>query len=731
MLRIAVPVPLRKTFDYLPLPGQVPATLQPGIRLLVPFGNRVRTGYLIEISERTEADPSRLKPLMAVLDDVTLLSAKDIALLKWASRYYHHPLGEVMAAAFPRLLRGGRAAETPGEPHVVLTEAGWALSTDTLTRAPRLRSMLALLKSAPDGLSASCLRASNPSWKKTFGSLSKRGLAELRVPPQGRSCVRNPAIVSPRLNPAQSEAVQTVAATFGRHARFLLDGVTGSGKTEVYLRLAEAALQRDEQVMILLPEISLTPQFEQRFRERFAVPIAVFHSRLRETERLAAWLQIQRGDSPILLGTRSAVWIPMQRPGLIIVDEEHDTSFKQQENFRFSARDVAIQKARYLDVPVLLGSATPSLESLWNVARGRYRAIALPDRAGGAATPRFQLLDIRHQRLSEGLSPPLITLIRKTLQQREQILLFLNRRGYAPTLICDDCGWVAPCSRCDARLVVHLRDGRLRCHYCGLERRMPPACPECTGSELRPLGQGTERLEQALADLFPEQRVLRIDRDSTSRVGSLQRNLERVQRGEVDILVGTQMLAKGHHFPRVTLVAVIDADALLFATDFRASERMSQLIVQVAGRAGRAERAGTVVLQTRQPQHPLLHTLITGGYGRFAQVALEERRLARLPPVHHLVLWRAEARDDPIALQFLQRLRQLAFERAGTSITPLGPAPAPMARQAGRYRYQLMLSGPERRPLHELVDRLLLEIPDIPQVGRVRWSLDVDPVDCY
>lgn len=768
VLRIALPMPLRIIFDYLPLPGQTPEVLQPGVRIQVPFGRHTRVGYLIGVSEKTEMDPSRLKTILAVLDHASLLTPKDVKLLKWAASYYHHPLGEVMAAAFPNLLRTVRQAEITVEQELTLTEAGAVLPADSLPGHRRLRSLFASLKEAPFGLSASRLRAIDPRWRKTTSVLIQQGLAELRdsekivggvrnahgtpldtmpsnpdaahaatnpqslsgsLPPAAAMDLKSPGPIP--LNAAQTEALCAVSAAFGRYAAFLLDGVTGSGKTEVYLRLTEAALQRGEQVMVLVPEISLTPQLEKRFQERFGVPIGVFHSRLRETQRLAAWLRIQNGETRILLGTRSAVFVPMRQLGLIIIDEEHDPSFKQQEKFRFSARDVAIQKARYLGIPVLLGSATPSIESLWNVARGRFRALALPDRAGGAATPRFHLLDIRHQRLQQGLSSYLIDLIRRTLERREQVLLFLNRRGYAPTLICHDCGWVAPCSRCDARLVVHAGDACLRCHYCGHERPLPDTCPNCSGSELRPLGQGTERLEQTLGEIFPGQRVLRIDRDSTSRVGSLQQKLDRVHRGDVDILLGTQMLAKGHHFVRVTLVAIVDTDALLFSTDFRASERMSQLVVQVAGRAGRAERPGTVVLQTRHPNHPLLKTLITEGYGRFARAALTERRLARLPPASHMALWRADAHDQACALAFLQQLREHASQWAAETIALLGPAPAPMPRQAGRYRYQLGMLSPERKPLHDLVSQLERAIPGFTLARRVRWSIDIDPVECY
>jgi primosomal protein N' (replication factor Y) len=421
----------------------------------------------------------------------------------------------------------------------------------------------------------------------------------------------------------------------------------------------------------------------------------------------------------------------MKRPGLIIIDEEHDSSFKQQEGFRFSARDVAIKKAQYLGIPVVMGSATPSLESLSNVARGRYRSLALPDRAGGAAKPGFRLLDIRSQRLHEGLSPRLISSIEQTLGRGEQVLLFLNRRGFAPTLICHRCGWVAPCPRCDARLVVHLSDGCLRCHYCAYEKAVPPGCPKCAAADLRPLGLGTERLEQNLAELFRGSRILRIDRDSTNRVGCLEKTLEKIHSGSVDILLGTQMIAKGHHFPRVTLVGIVDVDAMLFATDFRAGERTSQLIVQVAGRAGRADKAGTVVLQTRHPHHPLLRTLIEQGYPGFAAAALAERRLAALPPMTHMAVWRAEALDQETPLRFLTDLGTIAGEPAFEQVVLLGPAPAPMLRQGGRYRYQLALQSTERKPLHALIHELEQRIPRLSLAKRVRWSVDVDPIDCY
>lgn len=733
ILQVAIPIPVRQVFDYLP-PTDEPRLIRPGIRVLVPFGRQTRVGYLLAIVANPESETAGLKPIARVLDESPLLSPADLKLLTWAASYYHHPLGEVWASAFPGLLRQGRAAAFPTEPRWVPTDSGVSLQAAQIKRAPRQTELLERLRRSPEGLAEAELANLFPNWRSTARQLLRKGLATvIDGPPRAsETAARVPETCPFALNDAQQNAIAAVAASLDHYQSFLLQGVTGSGKTEVYLQLTRIALDRGNQVLLLLPEISLTPQLETRFRSRFATSIAVFHSRLTENERLSSWLRIQSGEAGILLGTRSAVFIPMKRLGLVIIDEEHDSSFKQQEGFRFSARDVAIRKAQYLRIPVLLGSATPSLESLANVARSRYRPLPLPDRAGGAVAPKFRMIDIRNQRLREGLSRTLLGSIQTTLQQGEQVLLFLNRRGYAPTLICHACGWVARCPRCDARLVVHLREAALRCHYCGHQGDLPDKCPECHKRDLRPLGIGTQRLETILAELFPDQRLVRIDRDSTQRAGSLEKKLEQARSGEADILLGTQMLAKGHHFPRVTLVAILDVDAMLFATDFRASERTSQLIVQVAGRAGRAERPGTVMLQTRHPDHPLLRTLIERGYPGFAEAALAERRLAGLPPAAYLTILRADALDPDSPRLFLEELARLTTELGGTAgMLILGPAPAPMLRQAGRFRYQLALQSTDRKTLHTLVEGLLQSIPGLAAAKKIRWSVDIDPIDCY
>jgi primosomal protein N' (replication factor Y) len=733
VLKIAIPVPVRKVFDYLPPASVDTAALQPGVRIEVPFGRRRKIGVLLDIVEASDIDPERLREALAVLDATPLLSPDDLRLLVWASRYYHHPIGEALAAAFTVLLRRGESAAPETIRRLYPVGADNPDAEDAVKRAPRQSALLRMLRGAPDGLAPDVLCGLDWDFRSAAESLVRKGLAAWRKGPAGPWSVPSvaPCPAPLRLNSDQDAAVASVTEALNEYRAFLLEGVTGSGKTEVYLRVAQEVLARGRQVMVLLPEISLTPQLEARFRARVSAPVAVFHSGLAEGERRRAWLGMQRGETPILLGTRSAVFTPMKSPGLIILDEEHDASFKQQDGFRFSARDVAVKRASLLKIPVLMGSATPSLESLYNVRQGRYRLLRLPKRAGGAAEPGFRLLDIRGQRLLEGISSRLAADIAATLARGEQVLLFVNRRGFAPTLICHACGWVAQCRCCDANLVIHVGDGRLRCHHCGHEQALLRTCAGCGDSELHPLGLGTERVEAALAELFPEARVARIDRDSTRRKGQLQRLLEDIREGRIDILIGTQMLAKGHHFPGVTLVGIVDVDAGLYSTDFRAGERTAQLIVQVAGRAGREERPGSVVLQTRHPDHPLLQILTRQDYPAFARACAAEREAAALPPFSHQMLWRAEAAEPDAPRRFLTGVAQLAARVPAPSLLVLGPAPAPLARRAGQYRWQLLFQSPKRGVLHAAIDRLLAAAPELEESRKVRWSIDIDPIDLY
>ncbi|NIR61009.1 MAG: primosomal protein N' [Gammaproteobacteria bacterium] len=729
ILRIAVPAPLRRTFDYLPPPGCPDERLRPGTRVRVPFGRGRRVGILVERAETSELADSRLRRAEAVLDAEPLVSHELIALARWAGRYYHHPLGEVLAAMLPAPLRRGRPARPAGSRRWRLTEAGRAASPAEL-RGPRQAALLRRLGEHPEGLSAEALAAEPGDWRGALRALTAKGWAEatsaLPCPSMPRD---DEPEIAPQLNADQARAVACIGERLEGFRPWLLDGVTGSGKTEVYLRLIEQALAAGRQALVLVPEIALTPQLIRRFERRLAAPLVVLHSGLGEQERLSAWLAARAGRAPVVIGTRSAVFTPLAAPGVLIVDEEHDPSYKQQEGFRYSARDVAVVRARHLEVPVVLGSATPSLESLYNVERGRYGHLSLPERAGSARPPRIEVLDLRGKPVTAGLSAPLIEAMGEALTDGGQVLLFLNRRGYAPTLLCHECGWVAECRRCDAHLIFHQRQRRLRCHHCGAERPVEAQCPGCGAADLRPVGEGTERIEEALAARFPQVGIARIDRDTTRRRGALQALLEAARRGEHSILIGTQMLAKGHHFPNVTLVGVIDGDQGLFGADFRAAERMAQLILQVAGRAGRADRPGRVLVQTHYPEHPLLAILTREGYAAFARAVLAERRAARLPPVTALALLRAEAPAPQAPLRFLEAAAVLAGDLAPPEVTRLGPVPAPMERRAGRHRAQLLLQADDRGPLHALLEAWVPRLGELAEARRVRWSIDVDPQD--
>ncbi|QIK38332.1 primosomal protein N' [Caldichromatium japonicum] len=732
ILRVAVAGPFFEALDYLPPPGIHRAALRSGLRLLVPLGRRRQVGVLIGFAEASAHPPERLKAIECLLDPAPLFGELDLALLSWAAAYYQQTLGEVLFAALPGPLRKPGPLPEPTRPGVRLTEAGWMLDPKALHRAPRQHALLEILRHAPQGLALSDLKSQIGELGSILRALRAKGLiAEVELPaaPEGPQ-VFHPA-PGPCLTPEQAAAVQEVQASWGRFQAFLLEGVTGSGKTEVYIRLAEAAIARGQQVLLIVPEIALTPQLYSRLQTRLPGPIAVLHSALPERERFNNWLNAARGSARLILGTRSAVLAPIPRLGLILVDEEHDDSFKQQEGLRYSGRDLAVRRAQLLGCPVVLGSATPSLETLRNAELRRYAWLRLTERAGGARPPELALLDIRNQPLAAGLAPRLRAEIATEINAGNQVLLFLNRRGYAPVLTCHSCGWVGECPHCDARLTLHLADHRLWCHHCGWSCPFPERCPACGGLDLRMLGRGTERLEDELSRLFPEAQIARLDRDSTRRRGALERVLDAARRGEVQILLGTQMLAKGHHLPRVTLVGILELDQAFYAPDFRAAERAAQLIVQVAGRAGRAERPGRVVLQTRHPEHPLLQSLLREGYLGFARAALAERAEAALPPFSHLALLRAEGPELEQAMGFLQQARALG-ERLGAepaSVLLLGPVPAPMERRAGRHRAQLLLQCARRPLLQRFLRDWMPQVRALPCRQGLRWSIDVDPRD--
>ncbi len=729
VLRVAIPSPLYSSFDYLPPDHCDPTQLKKGVRLRLPFARSQTVGILLEVSDKPQVERHKLKAAIEVLDNEPLLPNELMSLLQWCSDYYHHPIGETLATALPSALRQGEVASTKPRSLWCITNAGREMDADKLgKRAKRQADLLRRLGASHAGLTAAHFKELPRTWVDAMAVLVKNGWVEMTQIPALEYGNAEPEL-GPELNEAQAKAVECIHNCLGMFSAFLLDGVTGSGKTEIYLRSIAAVLKNDQQALVLVPEITLTPQLVGRFKRRFNVPMAVMHSGLNDRERLNAWLLARSGEASIIIGTRSAVFTPMSNPGIIIIDEEHDTSFKQQSGLRYSARDLAIVRARKLGIPVVLGSATPSFESLLNVEQLRYQPLSLPKRAGEAKPPKVSLLDVRGQNMEEQLSVPLLQLMQGHLDNGNQVLLFLNRRGFSPSIICHECGWVGHCRRCDTHMTLHMQKRHLRCHHCGSQRPIPPQCPDCGSVDLRPLGSGTERIETVLTERFSDIPRSRIDRDSTRKKGSLNAILNDINTGEPRILIGTQMLAKGHHFPDVTLVGVLDGDQGLFGVDFRAGERMAQLIIQVTGRAGRGDKPGQVVIQTHHPDNPMLQLLCQQGYHAFAKAAQSERQLTTLPPYSHMALLRAEASDALPAESFLDQAHNLAQQLGTPGVELYGPMPAMMERRAGKYRYQLLLQAQKRTDLHRLLGPWTVQLNKLPGARKVRWSLDVDPVD--
>lgn len=727
VIKVAPLAPRLDVFDYLPPEGIGEDRIPCGGRVRIPLGNRNLIGVVVDRAGTSALPPARLRRISGIVDHAAIVSRDTLALLRWSARYYRHPLGDVLRHAIPRRLREGHDLQVSGRTVWYATPA--ARDIGALPRAPRQSALLDLLRAAPGGLGAETLSAAAPHWREPMRRLVARGLAHVVEEPCLQPLAGPPA-PGPALNSDQEAADTAIRETLGQFRAIALEGVTGSGKTEVYLHVIEATLHRGLQALVLVPEIGLTPQLTERFTRRVSRPVVALHSGMSDTERHCAWTMAHSGDAGVVIGTRSAVFTPLAQPGVIIVDEEHDPSLKQHDGFRYHARDLAVFRARQLGIPVILGSATPSLETLNNVTQGKYSHLRLPRRAGVAAPPRVRLVDVRRKPMEDGLSEPVRTAIQEHLSAGGQVLVFLNRRGYSPALVCHDCGWIAPCHRCDSHLTLHRGRGVLRCHHCDSEFAVVHRCPQCGGSALQPTGQGTERLEEALNRWYPDTRILRIDRDTIGGRGAIQNRLAEIRQGHHQILVGTQMLSKGHDFPNVTLVVVVDVDQGLYSTDFRAPERLAQQVIQVTGRAGRADRPGTVLLQTHLPDHPLLQLVVRGDYRAFARNSLEERRLAGLPPFRHLAALRAEAHDRDSPMGFLGHVRRRAQPSRTAAVQIWGPVPAPMERRAGRYRAQLLFVAPDRPALQHLLDRTL-PLDRVQGASRVRWSLDVDPVDLF
>jgi len=724
VLHIALDAPLRRLFDYACPPGFSGGALELGVRVRVPFGRRQLVGVLVGTSPHSTVPAAKLKAAVEILDQRSVFDPATFDLLRWAADYYHHPLGEVIAAALPVSVRTGHAADDNVKSWE-LTKAGrQELNCPAGRRAPRQRGLLTWLAEHSPATAGEISATFKPAHLR---ALAKRGwVVATSIAPQASPFGLRPSEVT--LTEAQAEAIAAITGSLGRFAAHLLLGVTGSGKTEVYLGAIAAAVAGGGQALILVPEIALTPQLVERFRQRFSAGIAVLHSALTGAERRDAWRAAHAGHARIVIGTRSAVFTSLPRLTLIVIDEEHDASYKQHEGFRYSARDLAVWRAQRAKIPIILGSATPSLETLENATRARYSKLLLPQRPGGARAPRMALIDLRKHAGEQGLSQPAIGAIERHLTAGGQVIVFLNRRGYAPSLFCNSCGWVAPCAHCDARMTLHRRAAELRCHHCGAHDPVPLTCGNCN-QPLNPVGQGTERVEETLTRLFPHAPLARLDRDTTAGRGAMEAVLDRVHSGEARILIGTQMLTKGHHFPEVSLVVILEADQGLFASDFRATERLAQTITQVAGRAGRAARVGDVMIQTEFPEHPLLTRLITEGYEGFAASALAERRDAGWPPFSRLAMLRAEAKDSAGLDDFLRAAANGGRTYQGVSVKIFGPATALIARRADHFRAHLLIETATRSALRRFLAAWLATVEALPHPRGLRWSIDVDPLE--
>ena len=725
IVRVALAVPLPRFFDYFYSPDLTPIV---GGRVLVPFGSQKRVGIVVDLPASSDVAKEKLKPIIDVLDAESLFNSTTWDWLAWSANYYRAALGDVLFQALPVKLRNGESAVKNDRTFWRITELGkQALELGELKRAKKQIEALNLLLT--QDLEKGNNEISSAIWSALKG---KDYVEEIIVPTEQKSWQQalgdNPLVNLDNrliLNKQQALAFSQLLFQEGFNV-WLLEGVTGSGKTEIYLQYIEEVLKKGKQVLVLVPEIGLTPQTVRRFQARFNVEIDVLHSNLNDTQRLNVWERARTGQSAIVIGTRSALFTQFSDLGLIILDEEHDGSFKQQDGWRYHARDLGIVLAQKLNIPILLGSATPSLESVNNVQNGKYHHLVLSKRAGNATALRQFVIDLKDQRIQNGLSEPLLKRMQEHLEKGNQVLLFLNRRGFAPVLLCHECGWIDECHHCEKPYTYHQHQRVLRCHHCGAQKTVPMQCGHCGSTHLVTTGLGTEQLEETLKARFPQYNIARIDRDSTARKGKLEGYLEDIQQGKSQILIGTQMLAKGHHFPNVTLVALVNVDNALFSLDFRAEERLAQLYVQVAGRSGRAEKQGEVVLQTHYPDHPLLTTLLEKGYQAFAEETLKLRHNMGLPPFSFQALFKALCRHSEEAENALSQLASFFYEQKIEGLQVLGPIPAPFSKKAGQYRWQLLLQHASRK---QLQTALSLYSPELIKSSQVRLILDVDPLD--
>ncbi|MDZ4142881.1 MAG: primosomal protein N' [Methylotenera sp.] len=745
ILKIALDVPLDRLFDYLSDEAVTRAgqRVQVGHRVLVPFGRRSQIGIVVGMADTSDFPIEKLKPVTQVFTDELPIDSEILGLIKFSADYYQHPFGQALLSALPARLRQIAPAVSRKQYAYGLTDLGRTIDIEQIPKRQLVTRRIFAALQAHDLLTEADLDEISSSARKIAKQLVTDGWAISRQVQASIKTLEMQPAIEPQLNDEQMLAVERITQDTQVFKAWLLHGITGSGKTEVYIRLMQHVLQHADlktngaQVLVLVPEINLTPQLEARFRSRLPnYPLVSLHSNLSESERLHHWQLAQSGAAKIIIGTRLAVFTPLPNLKLIIIDEEHDNSYKQQDSMRYHARDVALVRAKRLKIPVVLGSATPALESWHNATANlnapqpnKYSLISLNQRAVTAAQlPNIECIDTTKVNLQQGLTPQLIAALKLRLVRKEQSLLFINRRGYSPVLLCSACHWIAPCMRCSSKLVVHLGQKRLRCHHCGHEQKIPNQCPSCGDADLHPTGHGTQRLEQTLAQLLPTARIVRVDRDSTSRKNALVEILDKVNNQEIDILVGTQMLAKGHDFPNLTLVGVIDTDNALHSPDFRASERLFAQLMQVAGRAGRADKAGQVIIQTQFPDHALFNALRRQDYVSYANALLLEREQVQFPPYVFTALLRAEANDFALVQKFLQ----YAFEQArglSSDVLVYDPVRPQMERLKGMERGYVLMQAHHRPALQQLLKNLVDQLRGQAIATKVRWAVDVNPLE--
>lgn len=732
IISVAVPVPLFRCFDYLSNSENSNTSITPGMRVLVPFGPRKLVGIVTQLSETSASPTSKLKTITTILDQSPSFDPKLMALLNWASIYYCHPIGDCFSTALPGALRTYKSGHnTPATIELIK----WFRNNTPFSgrkNASKQIEILNYLEANPQGVWLETLKAMNFTHSQ-LKNLEQAGyLYQERFNPLDASIDQNktPTATPKILNDEQQSAIKAISSCDTGINATLLQGVTGSGKTEVYIECAKHQLALGKQTLILIPEINLSPQTLQRFQSHLDTPIGVIHSGMSHKEKYTSWHLAKEGIARVIIGTRSAIFTPFKELGMIIVDEEHDSSYKQMDNFKYSARDLAVKRGQLENSQVVLGSATPSLESLYNCKTQRYQHILMKQRAGHGKPPEMFLIDIRSRPLENGCSRPLKQRIKEELQQGNQVIIFQNRRGFSPTLMCNSCGWLAQCPHCDARLTVHSHPPHLHCHHCNYKQAIPHHCEECQYQSLVPLGAGTERLEYGLKEQFPEAKIIRVDRDSIKNQKAMEQLVEEVNLGDPCLLIGTQMLAKGHDFHNVTLVAIIDADASFFSADYRAIERSAQQLIQVAGRTGRGSKSGTVLIQTRQPEHPLFEPILRSDYSHIAALELEERQYCDLPPYSKMLSIRSEALNLEDSMAALEHLREQAITSLGDDeqIQVSGPIEANIARKSGIYRCFLHLFISDARKRSVVVNSLRYYL-DKRKGGKAKLFVDADPLD--